>query len=157
MTTATTTTTLQIIDTIGWMRKNNRAARAERKLPNNDVKFAHLSFWRQREPLAVNLCVGPCQELNWVGSKQPQIYSFHIVTRLVTTKKCTKIYKARAEPAIGSPGFMCLLWCHRCFSCKWLAHVRSCLWLACCICFVFVFTNTIDSNFWESFFNGGWN
>ena len=62
MTTATTTTTPQINDFIGWMRKNNRAARAARfccnfwrSLPNDDVKFSFLRFWRQREPAAVNI------------------------------------------------------------------------------------------------------
>ena len=51
-----------VSDLIGWMKKNNRAARAarflmffSRSLPNDDVKFSYLRLWRQRELAAVNL------------------------------------------------------------------------------------------------------
>ena len=52
-----------MIDLIGWMKKNNRAARAARflvqmfwrSLPNDDVKFSYLRFWQQSEVAAVNL------------------------------------------------------------------------------------------------------
>ena len=61
MTTATATTTPQINELIGWIRKNNRAARAARffsaifwrSLPNGDVNPLFLRFWRK--PTAVNL------------------------------------------------------------------------------------------------------
>ena len=55
------TTTQQIKDLIGWMRKNNRVPRAARfsdvwrSLPNDEVKFSYLRFWRQRDTAAVNL------------------------------------------------------------------------------------------------------
>ena len=62
-TTGTATTTPQIKDLIGWMKKNNRATRAarflaqffDRSLPNDNVKFPYLRFRRQPKPPAVNL------------------------------------------------------------------------------------------------------
>ena len=61
--TVTATSVPQTTNLIGWMRKNNRAARAAgflvqffwRSLPNEDGKFLHLIFWRQRRLAAGNL------------------------------------------------------------------------------------------------------
>ena len=54
------------------MTKNNRAARAARFLvPNNNVKFSYLRFWRQREPAAVDVLRQP----DW----DPLNYSYKLV------------------------------------------------------------------------------
>ena len=70
------TTTPQINDLIGWMKKNNRAARAARflvqcfdvvRLPNDDVKYSYLRFWRQRELAGVKFSFFA---LTWKPSKR---------------------------------------------------------------------------------------
>ena len=83
----TATTTPQINDMIGWMRKNNRAACAAcaarflvhsslfgafvlRSLSNDKVKVSYLRFWRQQEPAAVNLSFSALTWKPFVPSKR---------------------------------------------------------------------------------------
>ena len=69
---ASSTTTPQIRDLIGWMKKNNHAAGSMfwRSLANDDVKFLYLWFWRHHECAAVNLSVSAFTWKPFVASKR---------------------------------------------------------------------------------------
>ena len=87
--TAKATTTPQINDSIVWIKKNNRAARAARflvqlfwrSLPNNDVKFSYLRFWRQRDTRSSKSFI-LCLYMKTTPAKQAKVLILYKVTNM---------------------------------------------------------------------------